>query len=233
MVPLLADKLDISLPNSIRGHKAFKIETDAKCLIVLILFFFASLSNIHALFSYLARPVGAAHLLSHLYVQRSAPLWKEHSAWFASTVTDQFTTLPNHLPISESHRCFMSLYLNSSPQYAIYRHVIVLESTCRRLFSFIPRDVTSAKSLACDPLPPPTSVTTYDQEFFKGVDDLFTLRARTRQERAADERRLERLIPDALFRGQLQVRYQFSSLMSYNLFTFSLIGVFRRPSSCG
>ncbi|KAF8890479.1 transcriptional repressor TCF25-domain-containing protein [Infundibulicybe gibba] len=140
VVPLLADKIEVSLPASITSHHDFRIETDA---------------------SGLSTPTAILHLLSHLYAQRSS-------------------------------------------SYSVYRHIMVLESTYRRLFSFIPRAVLEMKSLSCDPLPPPTSVTAYDEEFFAGIDDILSLRARTRQQRAADERRLAQFIPDAAFRQQLQ-----------------------------
>ena len=32
VVPLLADKADISLSGAVRGHKAFRIHTDARCV---------------------------------------------------------------------------------------------------------------------------------------------------------------------------------------------------------
>uniref|UniRef100_P9WEI3 Probable transcription factor claV n=1 Tax=Ampulloclitocybe clavipes TaxID=56467 RepID=CLAV_AMPCV len=189
VVPLLADKLDVSLPTSIRSHRNFRIETDS---------------------SSLSPSVAALHLLSHLYVQRSFSLWKDaaHCAWFSSTVTSTFSSVSSVLPTTDRHNQFLSLYSNPSPQYSAYRHIMVLEASYRRLFSFIPRHVLNAKSLACDPLPPPTTVTEYNQAFFAGTDDLFALRSRTRQERVADERRLERLIPDAAFRGQLQAFFE-------------------------
>jgi hypothetical protein len=68
---------------------------------------------------------------------------------------------------------------------------------------FIPRAVTSARQLACDPLPPPTKVSEYDDRFFEGAEDVFGLQApRSRRQEA---RILERLIPDAAFRDQLVV----------------------------
>ena len=82
---------------------------------------------------------------------------------------------------------------------------MVLETSFRRLFSFIPSQVLGAKSLACDPLPPPTTVNEYDQEFFNGVDDLYSPRIRSRRQRVNDERRLAQFIPDVAFRQQLQV----------------------------
>lgn len=84
---------------------------------------------------------------------------------------------------------------------------MVLETSYRRLFSFIPRQVLEAKSVACDPLPPPTAVSQYDQAFFGGVDDLYSPRLRTRRQRVAEERRLAQLMPDAAFRQQLQVSF--------------------------
>ena len=84
---------------------------------------------------------------------------------------------------------------------------MVLESSYRRLFAFIPREVLNAKQLACDPLPPLTSVNLYDEEFFKGAEDVFAIRHRPRGRRDAgeDQRLLERLIPDPVFRRQLEV----------------------------
>ena len=70
--------------------------------------------------------------------------------------------------------------------------------------------VTAGGGLACDPLPPSTAVSKYDEAFFEGVEDVFAgggRRARTRRERALDERRLAQVIPDAAFRRQLQVCY--------------------------
>ena len=84
---------------------------------------------------------------------------------------------------------------------------MVLETSFRGLFPFIPTQVLGAKSLACDPLPPSTTVNEYDQEFFSGVDDLYSPRIRSRRQRVNDERRLAQFIPDAAFRQQLQVMF--------------------------
>ncbi|KAF9478458.1 DUF654-domain-containing protein [Pholiota conissans] len=183
VVPLLADKLDVSLPGEIRGHRDFKIETDAYSL---------SVSN------------GALHLLSHLYAQRSFPVWKEHSAWFASTVTEALTPLPTSLPVTDRRKAFLSAYENQNLRFSVYRHIMVLETSYRRLFSFIPRQVLEAKSLSCDPLPPPTLVSEYDRDFFQGVEDLYSAQHRSRRQQANDGRRLAQFIPDAAFRQQLQ-----------------------------
>ncbi|KAF8148865.1 transcriptional repressor TCF25-domain-containing protein [Crassisporium funariophilum] len=187
IVPLLADKLDASLPAGMRAHRDFKIEIDNMSLSV---------------------PMGALHLLTHLYVQRSAPIWKEHSSWFSSTITEAFSALPTSLPVTERRQRFLSQYGTVKACYPVYRHIMVLETSFRRLFSFIPRQVMEAKSLACDPLPPPTTVNQYDQAFFRGVDDLYSPRVRSRRQRANDDRRLAQLIPDAAFRQQLQAFFE-------------------------
>ena len=61
---------------------------------------------------------------------------------------------------------------------------MILESSYRRLFAFIPREVLASKQLACDPLPPPTTVNEYNvPEFFqRGADDVFAIRPRTRRD---------------------------------------------------
>ena len=152
-------------------------------------------------------PQGALHLLSHLYVQCSSPLWKDHSSWFASTVTETFSKLPSSLPVTDRRKAFLSRFEDHNVCYSLYRHVMVLETSFRGLFPFIPTQVLGAKSLACDPLPPSTTVNEYDQEFFSGVDDLYSPRIRSRRQRVNDERRLAQFIPDAAFRQQLQVMF--------------------------
>ncbi|KAJ7683568.1 transcriptional repressor TCF25-domain-containing protein [Mycena rosella] len=184
IVPLLADKLDVSLSNTIRGHRDFKIKTDA--------------NNLRA-------PEATLHLLSHLYAQRSSPLWKEEASWFASTVTAEFSSLPASLPITHRRQDFLSLYENLNLRYSVYRHVMVLETTYRRLFSYIPQQVLNVKALQCDPLPPLTAVTSYDDAFFEGTEDLRTFMAPiTTRQRAQQGRVLAQMIPNAGMREQLQ-----------------------------
>ncbi|KAJ6544301.1 transcriptional repressor TCF25-domain-containing protein [Mycena capillaripes] len=184
VVPLLADKLDVSLPNSIRSHRDFKIETDG--------------NNLKA-------PEAALHLLSHLYAQRSFPLWKDEASWFASTVNAEFSSLPASLPVTHRRQDFLYLYANVNLRYSVYRHVMVLETSYRRLFSYIPQEVLAAKSLQCDPLPPPTAVTSYDDAFFQGTEDLRTfMPALTTRQRAQEGRILAQMIPDPNVRQQLQ-----------------------------
>ena len=183
-------------------------------------------------FSSLSASVGILHLLSHLYVQRSFSLWKEHAEWFTSAITEAFTTLPTSLPVTERRKSFLAQYQSTNLRYSVYRHIMVLETSYKRLFSFIPRVVLEAKSLACDPLPPPTSVNQYDQDFFQGIDDLYSPRIRSRRQRANDERRLAQFIPDAAFRQQLQVRFLlacFRSSLSSDLVFICILGIFRCP----
>ncbi|KAJ6473170.1 transcriptional repressor TCF25-domain-containing protein [Mycena sanguinolenta] len=184
VVPLLADKLDVSLPNAIRSHRDFKIEPDGH--------------NLRA-------PEAALHLLSHLYAQRSSPLWKDEASWFTSTVTAEYSSIPVTLPVSHRRQDFLNLYQNQNLRYSIYRHVTVLETSYRRLFSYIPHEVLAAKALQCDPMPPPTAVTLYDDAFFAGTEDLRTFMPTiTARQRAQQGRVLAQMIPDPAVREQLQ-----------------------------
>ncbi|KAJ3987535.1 transcriptional repressor TCF25-domain-containing protein [Lentinula detonsa] len=205
VIPLLADKLEVTLPASIRGHKDFRIETDCRSL---------------------TTPLAILHLLSHIYVQRSSSLWKDPKiiAWFTETVTSHFSSLPSSLPPTARRNRFIDLYTDrDSPaalSFAVYRHLIVLESTMsfRSLFSFIPNSILNVNSgnLACDPLPPPgkVRVSEYGESFFAGVDKeegLFGFGARrrmTRRERELEERRLARMIPDVNERRQVQAIFE-------------------------
>ena len=201
VVPLLADKLELPLTSAIMGRKEVAIRTDARWVLnglfpnaYLIGLDCSSLTDVETF----------GHLLSHLYVQRSFSLWKspDVSSWFAGAVAAAFSSAQQpeqHL----LHDCY-GLFSDS-----VWRHVMILEPSYRNLYSFLPKRVLNARSLACDPLPPLTAVSAYDQEFFKGTEDMFAARTRqrTRGGEAADQRMLERLIPDEVFRGQLQVRF--------------------------
>jgi hypothetical protein len=155
------------------------------------------------------------HLLSHLYAQRSFPLWKDskRASWFSRTVTDIFPRAKWSQPRRDR---FMQYYKTTYPRYSAYRHIMIFETSYRRLFAFIPRGVFTAKQLACDPLPPPMTVNEYNGEFFKGADDVFAFRPRTRRNAAGDQRVLERLIPDPLFRQQFQVGWLLSLCIRFN-----------------
>lgn len=124
-------------------------------------------------------PTGATlHILSHLYVLRCFPLWKEHASWFSKTISAAFSSLAGSMPHSEKRNAFYELYEHTSLRYSVYRHILVLDAPFRRLFSFIPREILEGKSLACDPLPPPTALSHYDEEFFRGVEETHSERRR-------------------------------------------------------
>ncbi|TFK33697.1 transcriptional repressor TCF25-domain-containing protein [Crucibulum laeve] len=189
IVPLLADKLDVVLPESIRAHRDFRIETDGNSL---------------------SPELAALHLLSHLYALRSAPLWKEAGSWFSETISTLSPTLPSSLPATPRRMGFIALFSHITLRFSLYRHIIVLENTLKRLFAFIPRSVLDHnKSLACDPLPPQTAVNKYDEKFFEGTEDVFAIRRRTRTRREIemDQRRLAQMVPDVGFRRQLEAFY--------------------------
>lgn len=79
------------------------------------------------------------------------------------------------------------------------------------------------KQLACDPLPPQTSINLYDAEFFKGTDDVFAMRPRSGR---TAQRMLERLIPDPVFREQLQVGFSLTFPRKKIAYFFRLKAVF-------
>ncbi|KAI0052680.1 DUF654-domain-containing protein [Auriscalpium vulgare] len=187
IVTLLADKADISLPAEVRSHPAFRVYTRD---------------------SSAATEQSLLHLLSHLYVQRSHGLWKDpkQSSWFVETVGQVVRAgeLPSTALGSKGHQYMRNLARTPAFPVSIYRHVMVLGSSAQRLLAYIPAQVASLNSLACDPLPPPTRVSMYDDEFFRGSEDAFTGAAGGQRGQAANARMLERLVPDPLMRRQLQ-----------------------------
>jgi len=143
------------------------------------------------------------HLLSHLYVQRSSPLWKSaaHTKWFQSTANGILPSLKAQRSNSTRER-FLQMYASMTIRYSVYRHVLVLEQSFRNLTSFIPRSVLLAKQLACDPLPPLKALSEYNDDFFAGAEEIFSVPPRRR-----DARALERLIPDAGIRAQIEALF--------------------------
>ncbi|KAF9029393.1 transcriptional repressor TCF25-domain-containing protein [Rhodocollybia butyracea] len=193
---------NVALPANIRGHKDFRIQTDSRSL---------------------STPIAILHLLSHIYVQRSFSLWKDPKIadWFAETMTSHFSSLPSSLPPTPRRNRFITMYSEGERTgalpYAVYRHLLVLESTLsfRSLLPFIPNPVLSSNNsgLACDPLPPPNKVrlSEYGDEFFAGIDkdeELVGTRRLTRRERELQERRLARLIPNVHERHQVQAIFE-------------------------
>ncbi|KAG0699771.1 transcriptional repressor TCF25-domain-containing protein [Suillus ampliporus] len=183
VVPLLADKCDISLSPELRGHRALRIHTDGIGL---------------------SPAQSVLHLLSHLYAQRSAPLWKSaaHMKWFESTANGILPSL-NAQRSNTTRERFLQMYASTTLRYSVYRHVLVLEQSFRNLTPFIPRSVLLAKQLACDPLPPLTALSEYNDAFFVGAEEIFSVRPRRR-----DARVLERLIPDAGIRAQIEALFE-------------------------
>ncbi|KZT23178.1 DUF654-domain-containing protein [Neolentinus lepideus HHB14362 ss-1] len=149
VVPLLADKADIALSSEVRSHRFFRVQTG---------------SNVQA--------ENVAYLLSHLYALRASALWKQNSAygsWIAHTAQSLLSN-----PTDTKPSKFATLFSAPTLAYSVYRHVIILESsspTYRSLFSFLPREALAGpgRQLACDPLPPPTKVSGYDEKYFEGV----------------------------------------------------------------
>jgi tetratricopeptide (TPR) repeat protein len=182
VVPLLADKCDIPLSPELRGHRAFRIQTDGIGL---------------------SPAQSVLHLLSHLYAQRSALLWKSapHMKWFESTANGIQSSL-NAQRSNPTRERFLKMYTSTTLRYSVYRHILVLEQSFRNLTPFIPRSVLLVKQLACDPLPPLTASSEYNDAFFAGAEEIFSVRPRRR-----DARALERLIPDAGVRAQIEALF--------------------------
>ncbi|KAF8271682.1 transcriptional repressor TCF25-domain-containing protein [Lactarius quietus] len=188
IVPLLADKAEIALSAEVRSQPAFRIYT---------------------------RPDGGLvgesllHLLSLIYVQRSHALWKDpsRSSWFAETVTELVRTgqLPPKVTSTNGFVRIRSLVRRDGNfELSVYRHVVVLGPSAQTFLHFIPAHVIDGNNLACDPLPPPSSQSRYDDDFFRGAEDAFATSVHRRRGAAQTQRLLERLIPDPVFRGQLQ-----------------------------
>ncbi|KAI9448396.1 DUF654-domain-containing protein [Lactarius indigo] len=188
VVPLLADKAEIVLSAEVRSQPAFRIHTRND-----------------------SGSVGESllHLLSLIYVQRSHALWKDplRSSWFAETVTELVRTsqLPSKVTSTKGFTRMQNLMDRSGNfELSIYRHVVVLGPSAQTLLHFIPAGVITGNNLACDPLPPPSSQSRYNDEFFRGAEDAFATSIHRRRSAAQTQRLLERLIPDPTFRRQLQ-----------------------------
>ena len=153
------------------------------------------------------------HLLSRIYVQRSHALWKDpiRSSWFAEVVTELVRTgqLPPKATATAGFTRLQALVCSSGDfEMSIYRHVVVLGSSAQSLLPFIPTHIINNNRLACDPLPPSTSKSQYNEEFFRGAEDAFASSFNHHRTAAQTQRLLERLIPDPVFRRQLQVGWR-------------------------
>ena len=150
------------------------------------------------------------HLLSSIYVQRSHALWKDpsRSSWVAETVTELVRTgqLPPKATATTGFARLQGLMRRGGNfDISIYRHVVVLGSPAQSLLPFIPAHVINNNRLACDPLPPPSSQSQYNDEFFRGSEDALSDSIHRQRSAGQTQRLLERLIPDPVFRRQLQV----------------------------
>ena len=153
------------------------------------------------------------HLLSRIYVQRSHALWKDpiRSSWFAETVTELVQTgqLPPKATATAGFTRLQALMCGSGDfDMSIYRHVVVLGSSAQSLLPFIPAHIINNNRLACDPLPPSTSKSQYNEEFFRGAEDVFANSFNRHRTAAQRQRLFERLIPDPDLRQQLQVGWR-------------------------
>jgi hypothetical protein len=174
------------------------------------------------------------HLLAHLYVHRSSSLWKipENANWFKEIVISEFKSYGSKSKKDWRRQSLERQFgsgndvTESNLARSIYRHIVTLTdaNATRRLMAFFPRELLHAPSLSCDPLPPTTKVSQYDDAFFAGCEDIFAFRPRTSREREVDARNLARMIPDANVRNQLQV----SNELNVNLFSHPNSDLYRR-----
>ncbi|KZO93809.1 DUF654-domain-containing protein [Calocera viscosa TUFC12733] len=143
VVPVLADKAGIALSNEVRAHKAFQIQV-----------------------GYYSDNSSTAHLLAHLYAQRSNSLWKNapYSTWFASAVLSCLVHLD---PPSHAREPETQMQKHPTPLW-ICRHIIVAD--LNSLITFLPPAVTRDIGMGYDPLPPATSVSAYDDAYFEFGD---------------------------------------------------------------
>jgi len=129
------------------------------------------------------------HLLFHLYVTRSAPLWKlpPHAAFFSSTLA-KFNLSDENARPSRTTLLSMLSDKRSTLVQSVYRHILVASQSSapaqaqayKRLFKYMPTDVQTqcASSLSYDPLPPPMTdsrSTGYDLRgpYWTGVESAF------------------------------------------------------------
>ncbi|TFY50509.1 hypothetical protein EVG20_g11475, partial [Dentipellis fragilis] len=139
----------------------------------------------------------------------------DNSSWLAQTASELVASnsLPSSATVGAGHATLTAL-LRTSRGFApsVYRHVLVLTAAvggtalAQRLRPFVPQ--AAFATLACDPLPPPTLVSTYDDAFFSGAEDVFAPAGGARLSQAATQRLLERLVPDPELRRQLQAIFE-------------------------
>ncbi|KAF8318209.1 DUF654-domain-containing protein, partial [Clavulina sp. PMI_390] len=148
VLPLLADKAGINLSSELRAHPDLRISTS---------------------WDSFAKGESTLHLLSHLYTQRSFELWKvpEIAEWIRSTITPSLLQhLSSPSPALEVRRKAITTYGGGTPENFV-RHVIVAEN--RSAMAFFHPGAVPQQMVSFDPLPPRTSLSQYDQDYFRGV----------------------------------------------------------------
>jgi hypothetical protein len=201
VVPVLADRADIALPDGCRGHPAFRIHTDARSARVACN---AALCSPRARSDFSNEADGVLHLLSHLYAQRSGALWKAPAlgTWLAAAVSAALPSLPR--AATSTNARFPALFGGGSLLAgAVYRHAAAQEAGFRALLAFVPRADAARTAFAGDPLPPRSALSSYsDPAFFAGADDAALLAPPGT--RRADDRALVELVPDPGARAALR-----------------------------
>lgn len=108
----------------------------------------------------------AIHLLSHLYAIRATSTWKQptHVEWMQKTINGlkpRLESIQKNRPLIYTHALN---YFASGPTLAICRHVIVCDISS--VIGFMKPGTVSGEMHAYDPLPPPDSITKYDEAYF-------------------------------------------------------------------
>ncbi|KAG8983264.1 hypothetical protein FRB90_006169 [Tulasnella sp. 427] len=151
VIPVVADKAGIQLPGEVRGLPSMRIEP----------------GWIHS-----DPAASVIHLLSHLYAHRSVSIWKQptHVEWMQKTISkipisrlgggSKPTTMKPHPLLSRS-----LAYFSQGPTLDLFRHVVITEN--RSLIGFFSPAIVNGTSMdAYDPVPPATSITSYDDAYF-------------------------------------------------------------------
>lgn len=138
MVLLLADKIDLSISTSIRGHHASRRMQSNPIFYPPSLH---SLTSAHKQLSIHSRRCAASSLTTLMF-----------------SIPPLFLVLANphcpaSLPQTPQRTALLTLFSYPVPRISMHRHILVLESTFRRLFASISRTImgTAGDGLACDP----------------------------------------------------------------------------------
>lgn len=111
-------------------------------------------------------PAGSAlHMLGHLYALRANSLWKNepHSTWLISTIASAESKLGSPLPNREA----AYKHFAQGPTEAMARHASVAD--LRAISAYCRPGTYPPVSHAYDPLAPSTSLTYYDETYFRNV----------------------------------------------------------------